>query len=74
VIAGIEPDHSGADLLDDAGPLVAEHDRQLGRVDALDDMEVGVADAARRHPYEHLALLRGIEFQLLEDQRPPELM
>ena len=51
------PGHVGADRLDDAGALVAEHDRPVEREapDAVDDVQIAVADAGRDGAHQHLA-------------------
>ena len=43
---------SSPDVLDDAGALVAEHHRRRPLPLALDLMQVGAADADRRHPHD----------------------
>ena len=45
----------GADRLDDAGALVAEHGRAGRLGGAVDRVQVGVADAAGVQPHQHLA-------------------
>ena len=56
VIARDERLDAGADALDDAGALVAQHRRRVaGRVCPGRGVEVGVADAARDEADEHLA-------------------
>ena len=66
VVAGRERVDAGADRLDHAGALVAEHGRRVaGGVDARGRVEVGVADAAGDQPHQHLALLRA------RSARPP---
>ena len=72
VIPRLQSVHARSHLLDDAGALVPQHDGKLGRVDPLGDVEVGVADTARRHPHEHLAGLRRVELELLDDERLAE--
>jgi hypothetical protein len=74
MVAGRDVGHSRPDLLHDAGAFVPEHDRESGRVDALRDVEVGVADAARGHPNEHLAGPWRVELDLLDDERRAELV
>ena len=74
VIAGLHVRHAGADLLDDASALVPEDRRQGRRVDPLHDVEVGVADAARRHAHEDLAVPRRVELHLLDHERLVELV
>ena len=66
---------SGADLLDDAGALVPEHRRRVaGRVGAGGGVEVRVADAAGDEANENLARPRLGEVDLLDDERPAELL
>src|SRR5262249_21688582 len=64
-----------ADALHDTRSLVAEHARRIaGRVDARGRVQVGVADAARGEPHEHLARLGLGEVDLLDDERLSELL
>ena len=66
---------SGADRLDDAGSLVAEHRRRVaGRVGAGGRVEVGVADAAGDESDERLPGPRLGELDLLHSERLPELL
>ena len=74
MVARREADHAGTDLLDDSRALVAEDDGERRRMDALRDMQVGMADAARRHADGQLACLRRIELEVLDDERLPERM
>ena len=46
--------HLRADLLDDAGALVAQHRRQRIGIGALDEVQVGVADAGGGGADQHL--------------------
>ena len=64
VVAGLEPDHPGADLLDDPGALVPAHDRVADRDVAGAQVVIGVAQARRHEPDQHLALLGRVELQL----------
>ena len=61
-----------ADLLDDAGSLVAEqHRERRSPVPVLDRPQVRMADAARHQPDEHLARTRRVDLELLDpDARP----
>ncbi len=61
--------YAGPDGLDDAGPLVTEHDRRLARPLAVTDVEVGVADARGGDPHSDLARPRGLELEVLEPER-----
>ena len=66
---------SGADRLDDAGALVAEHGRRVaGRVGAGGGVEVGVADAAGGEPDQHLPGPRLGQLDLLHRERLAELL
>ena len=62
--------HPGADLLDDAHDLVPRHDRQADvRQFAVDDMQIGAADAAGFDAHDDLA--RGGDRVGSFDQRKP---
>ncbi len=75
VVADRERAHLGADGLDDAGALVAQHGRRVARrVDARRGVEVGVADAAGDQPHQDLALLRLGELDLADVQRRAEFL
>jgi hypothetical protein len=69
VVARGETAHSRSDLLDDSSAFVAEDDGKIGRMDALRDVQVGVANAARRHADLQLTRLRRVELELLDDER-----
>ena len=62
---------SVADRLDDAGALVPEHDRPVEREasDAVDDMQVAVADAGRDGADQHLAPRWRVDIDRLDRQR-----
>ena len=60
---------TGADRLDDAGPLVAHHDRRGPRPLPVADMEVGVADARGEHPDADLTGSRLGDDQVLDRRR-----
>src|SRR5487761_397072 len=54
-VARLHRGHIGTDFLDDARTLVTEQDRERHTPAAgLDDMDVGVAEAARLDPHLHL--------------------
>ena len=55
MVAGRQPGDAGADRVDHARRLVSENDRQRARERAVGDAEIGVADAAVRHPHADLA-------------------
>ena len=57
MVAGPHAGHVVADRLDDAGALVAEHDRPVGREasDTIHDMQIAVADPGRDGADQHLA-------------------
>ena len=64
----------GPDLLDDARALVTDYGRHRAGVDPLRGVQVGVANAARDHADQDLAGARGVELELLHDERLPELV
>jgi hypothetical protein len=67
--------HTRSNLLDDPGAFVAEHHRPTTAAErALCKMEIGVADARRRDPYEYLVIPRRIELDLLDAHRLPRLV
>jgi hypothetical protein len=75
VVARLERGHAFADALDDAGALVTQHRRRVARrIGAGGRVEVGMADAARDEPDEHLARLRLGEIDLLHRQWCAELL
>ena len=59
----------GADRFDHAGALMAEHDRQRIGERALDHFEIGVAQAAGLHLYQHVARLQRLHLEFLDRQR-----
>ena len=54
VVAGLDVGDAIAHRLHYAGRLMAEDGRHLVRVLGLHEVQVGVAQARRRHPYQHL--------------------
>ena len=66
-------EHAGADGLDDARALVAEHHRQVVGPHAVHDVQVGAADAGSGDAHAHLARLRLAELDLLDAQRSARL-
>ena len=70
MIADRDAAHAPPDRFDDAGSFVPEHRRAacLGR--AVDRVLIGVADAARLDPDEHLARPRFGKLELLHGHRP----
>ena len=73
-VAGRHRRHLGADLLDDAGALVTEEDRE-GHPPAvrLDDVNVRVAETARLDAHLHLARPGSVEDDLLDGRRSARL-
>ena len=66
---------AGADGLDSAGTLVAEHRWDSDAARPLDRVEVRAADAAGAQLDEHLAVLWVVHLQVVvDDQRGVELM
>jgi hypothetical protein len=69
VVARAHQRHAVTDLLDHAGALVPEHARRVaGRVGAGGGVQVGVADAAGDEADEHLAGLRLLQVDVLDDE------
>ena len=68
MVAGVEPGDARADGLDDARAFVPEDRRARMVVDAVDDVEVGVADAARRHPDRDLARTGSVDLDVLHPE------
>ena len=69
MVARLDVGDIGADLFDDAGGLVAEDGRATaeGRAPlAVDEVEVGVADAAGRGADEHLGRLRVADLNVVD--------
>ena len=56
-VAHVDVGHAGADGVDDAGDLVAEHAGGGERDLALEDVEVGVADAAGCDLHAHFVVV-----------------
>src|SRR3984957_20030269 len=55
MVAGLDLGHAGPDSLDDAGPLVAEHDGVRNRVDlVVAHRDVRMADAGRDETNQNL--------------------
>jgi hypothetical protein len=69
VVALLDVVHLRADLLDDAGRLVAQHDGQRMRVKPLDEVQVGMAEARVGGAQEHLARGRLVDRHVLDDER-----
>ena len=69
VVAGLDVGDVGADLLDDAGRLVAEHGGQRVRVQPLDEVQVGVAQPGAGRAHQHLARSWLAQADILDDQR-----
>ena len=75
MIAGRQRRNAAADPLDDTGALVSEHGRRVARrVGSGSGVELGVADAARDEPNEHLAGARFREVHLLHGEWSAELL
>ena len=75
VIAHRHGAHPLTSRLHHAGALVPEHGRGVARgVGPRGGVHVGVADAARDEPDEHLTRARPREVELLHDQRAVELL
>ena len=69
MVADGQPGHPDANLLDDAGPLVAADDRVPDRDVAGAQVVVGVAQPGGGEPDKHLAGLRLVEVELDDLER-----
>ena len=75
VVAGAEVLHQRADLGDDAGGFVSQNAGRLEGVEAVDEMEVGVADAGGGGLDQHLARAGVVDIDAFDGQilvRPVE--
>ena len=68
MVARRDRGHVGADLLDDARALVAEHRGQRHRVPLVAHDQVGVADPGGGDPHQHLVGPHRPELDLLEGE------
>ena len=73
LVAGGDGDPPRADLLDDAGRLVPEDHRQRRRQLPVDEVQVGVADAAVADPYADLAGSRRLDLHVVDNIQLPTL-
>ena len=69
MIAGLHVSHLFADFLDNAGSLVTEHCGGRVRVEAVDEMQVAVTYAAGDGFDQDFAVLRFVEFDVLDTER-----
>ena len=58
MVADLNAARGGADLLDDAGGLVPEHDRHRIAQRSLDHFEIGVAEPGGADPHQHVGRLQ----------------
>jgi hypothetical protein len=68
VVADLDPPHLGADRLDHAGALMAHDGREHLRRQHRRDGQVGVAQAGRHHPDQHLVRPRVVDLDLGEHE------
>jgi len=74
VVALLDAADAGPHSLDDSGTLVARDHRHHERDDALDDRQVGVADAARLHADAYLACMRFVDLDIGDVERLVEVV
>jgi hypothetical protein len=74
VVARRDARDAVADRLDHAGALVAQDRRPRMGVDAVDHVQVGVADAARSHPDGDLPGSGRIDLDILDAERISRLV
>jgi hypothetical protein len=68
MVAWLHFGDTGADVLDNAGSFVAEHDRLRHRVDLVADNHIGVAHAGRDDAHQHFVVTRLPEPKFLDDE------
>ena len=71
VVAGLHRRHVGAHRLDDAGALVAEHDRAIERkaADPIDHVQIAMAHAGGGRAHQDLAAPRLVDLDGFDGQR-----
>jgi len=69
VVAGLYVSDVLADFLDDPRRFVAKNGRRREDPQTFDEMQVGVADAARRRAHENFTLRRAVDLHLFNRQR-----
>ena len=69
VIARLAGAHFAADLLDDAGALMAEHDRDLRRIRAFDEVEIRVAHTGGDGADQHLVGAGFVDLNVFDGER-----
>ena len=73
VVSHLHGTNLRADLLDDAGALMAEHRRQWMGVKSLDEMEVGVTNPGGGRADQHLMWPRLVDLHILDQKGLPDL-
>lgn len=68
MVAGLQLAHVGADRLDDARTLMAQHRRQRHRIVLVTHDQVGMAQAGRYDLHQHFVVLRAAQARLLDDK------
>ena len=69
VVTGLDLGDAGADLLDDAGALVAADDREPRDQVAVDQVQVGMAEPGGDVPDQHLAVLGRVQVEFHDFER-----
>ena len=69
MVTGLDVAHLRAYLLDDAGRLVPQHDRQGVRKESFDKVQIGVAEAGHRGAQQDLVRRRLTDTDLLDYER-----
>ena len=69
MVSGLDVRNAGTDFLNDASSFVTQDRRQRRGMDALEHVQVGVADAAGRHAHQDLTALGRVDIDLLYHQR-----
>ncbi len=72
MVAHLDGGDVGADRLDDACALVAEHDRHRVGERAFDDLEVGMAQPRRHDAHQHIVRRQLPDRQAADLERPAD--
>lgn len=66
---GREAINTEPDCLDDPGAFVAKHERKRSRYALVANVDIGLAEASRDHPDQHLVIAWLAKFEQLVNQR-----
>src|SRR5207245_2936881 len=66
MVARLHVSHLASNLLDDSGRLMTQHGRRRIRIKSIDEMQIAMAHAAGERFDQDLAVLRLVEFDILD--------